>query len=145
MPSISLSLHLITMVFNKKLKEVIYVLMYIGATQESIQYCTSQDHGSLYFIIFIFRVWTSLFKYLCPLSAEKKKVFMPLYMYYLLYFMYDISYKFFIFIFIFLILLNISYKLNLVTLQNYSFSHTLRHDNVLAHVLTKKVRFSFPL
>ena len=79
-----------------------------------------------------------------PLSG-KKKVFMPLYMYYLLYFMYDISYKFFIFIFIFFILLNISYKLNLVTLQNYSFSHTLRHDNVLAHVLTKKVRFSFPL
>ena len=68
------------MVFNKKLKEVIYVLMYIGATQESIQYCTSQDHGSLYFIIFIFRVWTSLFKYLCPLSAEKKKnIYAPLY------------------------------------------------------------------
>ena len=143
MPSISLSLYLITMVFNKKLKEVIYVLMYIGATQESIQYCTPQDHGSLYFIIFIFRVWTSLFKYLCPLSAGKK-VFMPLYTYYLLYFMYDISYKFFILSYLF-ILLNISYKLTLVTLQNYSFSHTLRQDNVLAHVLTKKVRFSFPL
>ena len=144
MPSISLSLYLITMVFNKKLKEVIYVLMYIGATQESIQYCTSQDHGSLYFIIFIFRVWTSLFKYLCPLSAEKKKYLCPFIciIYCTLCMIYLISFLFYLFIFI---LLNISYKLNLVTLQNYSFSHTLRHDNVLAHVLTKKVRFSFPL
>lgn len=30
------------------------------------------------------------------------------------------------------------------SLQNYSFAHTLRHGNALAHALAKKVRFSFP-